>query len=432
MLVVLSLLLACHSPEPDVEPNDSETTADTTSEDSDTDTIPTTDTSADPCETELLAPQGRIWPEPGELFYAQIGLGGLSLGESALVVGPDGTRILVDVGNDSHDDDVSGALAAVTERMNQAGFTPRDPAAVEHLVITHLHADHADGLEDLLGDVAVDGQILHRGLLDITDAANEATVAQLCRSLALAPGASTPLCDGTEVPGCDPGVWSGTYPSSGCSGLGSSLALGAGADLEIVAINGHIEGTSFQAEVGPIRTDDLNGENARSAVGVLSHGAFRLLISGDLTAASSDSDAVEEFYADHILAAGDLDPGGVDVVHLAHHGRDSSNSLPWLDVLAPADAASRNAIIGISTAHLGSPHRAVLDNVLAGDRLADGMIWATTVAAGGATDPKLVDAAGGQILIGTHDGGRAYVVQAVDGAGTVLESRAFHAVGCHR
>src|SRR5688572_8500210 len=43
------------------------------------------------------APTEVLSPRAGELFYAQIGLGGLGLGESALVVGPDGTRVLIDV-----------------------------------------------------------------------------------------------------------------------------------------------------------------------------------------------------------------------------------------------------------------------------------------------------------------------------------------------
>ena len=71
----------------------------------------------------------------------------------------------------------------------------------------------------------------------------------------------------------------------------------------------------------------------------------------------------------------------------------------------------------------------VLDNVLAADRLADGAIWATTIAPGGATDPALVSAGGGQIRIATRNGGASYVVQAVDGSGSVVDSRAFHAVG---
>ena len=417
MWVVLSLLLACGSSDPDGRPNDSDELVD----DTDGPTVDTDPTTTDPCEDPLEAPAERVWPEPGELFYAQIGLGGISLGESALIVAPDGTRILIDVGNDSHDDEISAGLAAVTAQMNQAGFEPRDPASLEHVVITHSHADHADGLEDLLGDVQLTGQIVHRGLLDITDAANVDTVAQLCRSLALAPGASTALCTGAQAPGCDPDGWTGSYPSSGCGGA----VLGP---LEIVAINGYIGATSYQAEVGAIRTDDLNGENARSAVGVVSHGEFRLLITGDLTAASADSDPVEEFYAGHILAAAGLDARGVDVVHLAHHGRDSSNSTDWLDVVAPKDGFTRNAIIGVSTAHLGSPHQIVVDNTLADERLAGGLIWSTTIAAGGATDPQLIDARGGQLLIATRESGRSYVVQAVDEVGVVIESHAYHAV----
>jgi glyoxylase-like metal-dependent hydrolase (beta-lactamase superfamily II) len=71
-----------------------------------------------------------IRPRNGELFYGQLGLGGLTMGESALLVGPDGTSVLLDVGNDSHADDVARAAQEWT-----------GAAAVDHVVVTHFHGN---------------------------------------------------------------------------------------------------------------------------------------------------------------------------------------------------------------------------------------------------------------------------------------------------
>lgn len=367
---------------------------------------------AAPCPPLPAAPTTRLTPTPGELYYAQLGLGGLSIGEAAVLIGPDGTVVLIDVGNDSHDDDVAAALSALTAATT-----------VDHIVITHFHADHGDGLPGLLGRITLTGTIVHRGLTDLTDAANAATIAAVC-----AAGRGAPLCASATPPPCAPASWTGTYPATACPGLGSGLALGADAALTFIAADGVIGAERFEGVVGPIRTTDSNGENARSVVALLRVGPFRMLLAGDLTGGGSDTDDVEGFYAPRLGAAG-VDARGVDVLHLGHHGRDTSSSAAWADRLLPADGADRNAVMGISTAHLNSPHAAVLTTIVGSGRLGAGRAWTTRVATGGATAPALVDARGGRVVVATLDHGAAYVVQAVDPAGTVIDSRVFRSLG---
>lgn len=357
------------------------------------------------------APSAPLRPAPGELFYAQLGLGGLALGEAALVVGPDGTSVLIDAGNDSHADDVRAAVVDLTGR-----------SAIDHVLITHFHADHGGGLADLLAELPLTGALIHRGLTDLHPAANADVVTGLCSTLADHPGAERAMCTAATRPPCAADAWVGTYPAIACDGLGAALALGGGAELEIVAGNGTI---GVEA-IAPLRTDDGNGENARSLVAVLRHGAFRMLVAGDLTGGGSDTDDVEGFYAPRL-------PGlarGVDVLHLGHHGSDTSSSDAWLDRLLPADGRARTAIMGVSTAHLGLPRASVLDAVTAGDRLGGGAMWTTRVAPGGASTAALRDADGGRILIATLDGGAAYAIQAVDTNGDVLATQVLAAVGC--
>lgn len=372
---------------------------------------------ASACDDAPEAPSEVLFPTAGEVFYAQLGLGGLSLGEAALLVGPDGTTVLFDVGNDSHDDDVAGEIVAITGRD-----------VVDHIVITHFHADHGDGLVDLLGRISFDGRIVHRGLTDLTPAANDTTIGRVCEAIAARPLSGAPLCTApTEAP-CDPGSWVGTYPATACPGLAAAdIDLGSGASLDFVAANGFIGADSFAASVEPFLTDDSNGENARSVVAVLRHGAFRMLLTGDLTGGGSDTNDVESFYAARLESAAGIDALGVDVLHAGHHGRDTSTNATWADRLLPSDGRSRNAIMGISTAHLGSPHASVLDTLLSASRLGDGAAWTTRVASGGATADGLVDADGGLLIVATLEGGAAYAVQAVRSDG-VLVSRAFRSV----
>lgn len=368
-----------------------------------------------------------LTPEPGELFYVQLGLGGVSPGESALVVGPDGSILAIDVGNNAHDDDVVDALDAVTTEMRASGFMNVHDRELAAIILTHHHADHVDGLEDLLGRVQVKRSIVHRGLLDVTGAANSASIEMLCRVLQAHPSTDMPLCEGNGRAPCDASRWSGTYPSTGCMGLmrGNLLAsTGGGASyvpmgearLTFLAADATVGEARYEEANGTLRATDINGENARSVVGMLELGSFRLVFAGDLTGGGSDTDPVEQFIAQRLPPA--LLDRGVDVLHASHHGRNTSSSNAWLEALLPGDGRPRNVVMGISTAHLRSPHAEVLDALLGG-RLGDGNVFSTRVAAGGATHDGLQDARGGQVRVRTVDHGARYLVQVVHDDGTV-------------
>jgi len=396
------------------------------------------------CEIALDVPTERIWPEEGELFYQQVGLGGFSLGESAIVVGPTGKVVLIDVGNNSHDDDIATELTALLSNMNANGGYANGPFAtneIDHAIITHMHADHSDGLGDLLMNWQLQGKIIHRGLVDITAAAGESAVEQLCGVLAANPQADFPICVGTSSPPCTAGQWVGTYPATGCPGLDAGdievdgdsgrtvLDLGGGAQVEVLAANATIGSERYVDIVGPLHQSDSNGENARSVTGVVQHGAFRLLFAGDLTGGGSDTDAVEGFYAERFSQYSEIGPLGVDVLHAGHHGRDTSSSLPWVNALLPIDGRSRNVVIGISTAHLDSPHTEPIANLLDSQRLTDGFAWTTDITIAGSTHPRLLNANGGQVLIKTTNSGSAYTVQLISDTGDILQTQSYWAVG---
>lgn len=337
----------------------------------------------------IVAPP--LLPQLGELYLAHLGLEGLSIGEATVVQLPDGTRGLIDVGNDSHARDVVAAVDALLGTR-----------ALDLVVLTHHHADHEDGLPDLLDALSV-RTLVHRGLTDLTAAANEATIGRVCAARTRT--TEVELCPNPDR-ACTPAAWA--WPATACSNL--PYVAGAGA-LTLLAANGMVDGQSLR----PLRSDDNNGENARSVVGVLAHGAFRYVFAGDLTGGGSDTDAAEAFMVAQLGPR--LPPA--DVLHLSHHARDTSSSNVWLQHLLPADGRPRQAVAGISQLHVGSPHAVVVRAVSA--RLAGGRIFVSRVAATGAST-GVVDARGGSVRVQTFGGGAGYRVQAVDEAGVVVET----------
>ncbi len=357
LILLLTLGIACSSDPSDTL--DTDTAEDVSDEDvagdidDARDTDDATDTDDTACAELPSAPSDPNQPQPGELFYMQLGLGGFSLGESALVVGPEGTIVAFDVGNDAHDDDVADALGELDQQMGANGFPQRDADTIDHIVVTHYHADHGDGVADLLENVALAGRIVTRGMYDLTEATNTATAGKLCDAVAANPGSGISLCTGGEAAPCDDGRHSGTYPSSGCPGLFESnildpddgtdtsyLPLGS-SRLAFLGANGVMNGDSFADQVGPLDPDDGNGENARSILALLEHGRFRMLLTGDLTGGGDGTDDVESFYANRLAAVSDIDARGVDVLHAGHHGRKTSTNATWLARLFPSSGHAR-------------------------------------------------------------------------------------------
>jgi Metallo-beta-lactamase superfamily len=364
-------------------------------------------------------PTSTLRPIPGELTIIQLDLssGIPSIGEAAIVVGPDGTTVLIDVGNNSHDDDVRGAVLALnTVDLTPArGFTARDPLAVDWVVLTHFHGDHIGAMTDLLTSsqaLKVQQGIVHRGFVDLGAGTNEADVTALCtlvRTPALSP-LDVPLCTAASQAPCS--GWTQLHPATDCPGLRAPpLQLGGGATLTFLAADGRTASAAAPA----FPNDTSNQENARSIVGEIHHGAFRYHFAGDLTGAGTTAEPdVETFVA----AQRD---GGADVIHVNHHARNTSSNAAFVAALAPSDGRARNAVAGINPAYLGSPQPEPVSAWLDTGRLGDGQLWVTRVASGGTTHARIVDAKAA-VIVQTIAAGAGYRVQA---ASTPPVSRAF-------
>ncbi len=397
------------------------------------------------------APTSALKAVPGELTVVQLNLPpGLSLqiGESAIIIGPDGTLVLLDIGNSSHDNEVSDAIAELnTSVLTPArGFAQRSKLQVEWVVITHFHGDHVGSAPTLLksGDakaLTVTKGIIHRGLVDLgANAVNNGAYNSFCAAVTGGYAAKNrPLCvQGGAAPPCTTSQFSGSYPATGCPGLTQGdvessaddaqqlpafISLGGGARLTFTSADTFVFDGQNTTSVAAFGVSENEHENARSLSGLVSYGAFRYHFGGDMTGGGESTPDVEGPF---IAKAGPLHYGalGADVIHAHHHARDSSSNAALANVLAPIDGKGRNIVAGINSSYGDAPSPSVLSTWTDGNRLGAGRFWITEKGLVGNENGKVTNAKG-QVIVQTVQHGVGYWIQA---AGSSLSSNAFESV----
>lgn len=203
-------------------------------------------------------------------------------GNSALVIGPDGTRVLIDGG------DAGDGNGTVRPYLASLGVT-----SLQYSIATHWHADHIGGMDEVFNA----GLKPTIAAYDRGDTSIPSTV-QVSQYLAAV--ASPPGLRQTPV-------------------IGSILALGDGATLQFMSANGQYIGGS----VNP-----AGDENAHSISVVIRYGDFDCWIGGDLTGGGSSTPDVET----GAVAA----VGQVEVAQADHHGSNTSSNATLVSVLNPS------------------------------------------------------------------------------------------------
>ncbi len=253
-------------------------------------------------------------------------------GASALVIGPDGTTVLLDAGR-------SGKGAArIVPYLAAIGLAPAD--GLDHTLASHLDADHIGGFDEVF-EAGYDVQEANW----FNGSGETGSTIDAYKAAAAGTTAGAPQA----VP------------------LGQTIELGDGARLTVVATGGEVLGS------GPV-PGAAGNENDLSVALLVQYGDFDFIWAGDLgggdadqacTGRSTGQADVETPLALAITPGGAaplLPDEGVDVLHVNHHGSESSTNSAWMNRLRP-----EVAIIPVGSGQGGSfqhPRKAVVENVL--------------------------------------------------------------------
>jgi len=217
-------------------------------------------------------------------------------GDSTLLIGPTGKTMLIDAGKTGE------GVAAVLPALNALG--------IDHLnwiVATHYDADHIGGLSEVVeGPDQIlgteDDFLPTSDWLDRGDATDKST-ATYRNYLDIA----------------DP------YRSEAMPGM--VFDLGGGASAEVIVVNGNYS----DGRTIPLNPDEEN----EACIGLLiQYGRFKYFTAGDLTGGGSPGGWDTK---DMETIAGEI-VGGMDVLHVGHHGSSSSTNKTFLEEITPEAA----------------------------------------------------------------------------------------------
>ncbi|HTF89115.1 MAG TPA: lamin tail domain-containing protein [Planctomycetota bacterium] len=204
-------------------------------------------------------------------------------GLSVFVRSPTGLRVLIDAGNPGD------GVALVRPYLQSIGVT-----ALDDSFMTHWHTDHFGGMTDLF------------------NAGYKPLVAAFDRGDINKPSNSFVTSYSNAVAG-----------KRQIATLGQVLALGGGATLQVMAINGTWSGGS----VDP--TQSAQEENSRSLALVIRYGDFDCYVGGDCTANGDGSTSNVEGPASAVI-------GQVEVAVASHHGSSTGSTAQVVGNLLPA------------------------------------------------------------------------------------------------
>lgn len=230
-----------------------------------------------------------------EIHYINVGQGG-----STLIIGPNGTRILYDFGNKAGD-------LSIVPYLNSLGWATEK--FLHYTILSHRDRDHHYGFKGLI-DEGYNVLVANYGPLTGDRGS------KLVRQQWIEPALSTRAGAVMEI---KPGM---------------RLSLGNGAELLVAASNGVIfDGNEI----------NVSNENDRSVSLLLKYGEFEFILDGDLGGGneycsrhSTKQVDVQTHVANALISSGDISrEKGVDVMHVAHHGSESSSPARYVSRIKP-------------------------------------------------------------------------------------------------
>ncbi len=264
------------------------------------------------------------WKPSGmlEVHYINVGQGG-----STLIIGPNGTRILYDFGKVRGDRDIVPYMRDHLELAPQQG--------IHFTIVSHRDTDHYVGYREVV-QAGYDVLVANYG-------PGSPKTSHKIRDRWLGPAETTTAGAVRPVP------------------VGLPIALGDGAQALVVAANGWIYGDPKRAEV--------KNENDRSVALYVTYKNFQYILDGDLgggpercSGHDTSQIDVQTRVARSLLNLGLMTRDhGVDVLHVAHHGSESSTPASYVNLMRPEVGLIS---VGVAQGTFLHPRVDVVDGVL--------------------------------------------------------------------
>jgi beta-lactamase superfamily II metal-dependent hydrolase len=264
-----------------------------------------------------------------EIHYIDVGWGG-----SVFVKGPTGITILLEAGN------TNMGTTYVVPYLKSIGVQPAN--GFDYMIGGHQHCDHIGGLDEVI------------------NAGYNVRVKQYYNGSSYA----SPCVDGWNAAAATT-----TAGAPVAMPVGTVIDLGNGAKITCVARNGSIIGGGSVA---------VTDENDRSIALLIQYGGFDYLWASDLGGGSDSCTGRSTMQLDvetsviNAISPGGTFPlitaGGIDLLHVNHHGSESSTNPTYFNKANPAVA-----IIGVGdgqTSGWDLPRIDVVEHVLLGQSTA--------------------------------------------------------------
>jgi beta-lactamase superfamily II metal-dependent hydrolase len=251
-------------------------------------------------------------------------------GASVLLRGPDGTTVLLDGGN------TGKGTNRVVPYLQSIGIQTAD--GLDYVIAGHQHCDHIGGLDEVINA----GYDVH-----VANYYNGSSATSTCVTGWNTAAASTTAGAAVSMP------------------VGTVINLGSGATLTCIVRNGALIGGGSVA---------VSDENDRSIGVLVQYGGFEYIWASDLgggsdacTGRSTSQTNVETSMINAISPGGAsplISAGGIDVLHVNHHGSESSTNPTYYNTASP-----ELAIISVGagqTTGFDLPRIDTVDDVLQG------------------------------------------------------------------
>ena len=264
-----------------------------------------------------------------EIHYINVGQGG-----ATLIIGPDGTRILYDFGNVGRGD------AIATYLQETVGLAPSE--GLHFTIVSHRDQDH------------------YGGYVDVTSAGYDVLTANFDS------GSQKPSTSKMQRVWLDPASMT-TAGAVRPIPVGLRIALGDGAEARVIAANGRIH------RQDPDELPFARNENDRSVSIYVKYKDFDFLLDGDLGAGPESAKCTDhqtsqkDFQgpiARALIGLGWMNAErGVDILHIAHHGSESSTSSGYYNLTKPEVGLIS---VGLNQGDFLHPREDVVTKVLLG------------------------------------------------------------------